>query len=161
MILFTILSAQIRIPLPFTPVPMTLQTFVAPLAGAFLGPVWGAASMFVYLILGVVGMNVFAAAPSGVTFFAAPTAGYVLGFIAAALVLGCARERNFRPLALFIALLLSHLAIFLFGVGGLILNAGMGVQEAIWKGVIPFLPGDVLKLAASYPLLFLFSRRNT
>lgn len=160
-ILLTILSAQVRIPLPFTPVPMTLQTFVAPLAGAFLGPAWGAASMLIYLLLGIVGLSVFAAAPSGITFFAAPTAGYVFGFIASALILGYACQRNSSRFTLLIALLVSHLSIFLFGVLGLMLNADMLPQEALLKGVTPFLLGDVFKLAASYPLLLAFSKRST
>lgn len=158
-ILLTILSAQVRIPVPFTPVPMTLQTFVAPLAGAFLGPAWGAASMTIYLLLGVVGLGVFAAAPAGVAFFAAPTAGYVFGFIAAALILGYTTQRNSNRFTLLIALLISHVSIFVFGVLGLMLNADLLPHEAFLKGVAPFLLGDVFKIAASYPLLLAFSKR--
>lgn len=158
-ILLTILSAQIRIPVPFTPVPMTLQTLVAPLAGAFLGPAWGAASMMIYLLLGVVGLNVFASASSGITFFAEPTAGYVLGFIAAAVILGYARERKSSRLTLLIGLLISHLSIFMLGILGLMLNTGMPLNEAILKGVVPFLLWDLIKIAASYPLLLAFSKR--
>lgn len=159
-VLLTILSAQIRIPLPFTPVPMTLQTLVAPLAGAFLGAAWGAASMLVYLLLGIVGLNVFASASSGITFFAEPTAGYVLGFIAAAVILGYARERNSSRLRLLIALLISHLSIFMLGILGLMLNTGMPLNEAILKGVVPFLLWDLIKIAASYPLLLAFSKHS-
>jgi biotin transport system substrate-specific component len=138
---------------------MTLQTFVAPLAGAFLGLAWGALSMMAYLLLGILGLSVFAAAPSGIIFFAAPTAGYLFGFIASALILGYATQRNSSRWTLFIALLISHVSIFVFGVLGLMLNASMLPQEAFLKGVAPFLLGDVFKIAASYLLLLGFTKR--
>src|SRR5687767_14865402 len=77
--LLTVLSA-IRIPLPFTPVPMTLQTFIVPLSGGFLGAIWGGIAMIIYLGLGLLGLNVFASAGTGFSMFLAPTAGYLIGF---------------------------------------------------------------------------------
>lgn len=154
--LLTILSAQIRIPLPFTPVPMTLQTFVVPLAGGFLGASWGAGSMILYMILGIVGLHTFAAASSGMAFFFAPTAGYVSGFIVAAGWMGWARDRLRGPFQIFLALILSHLVIFACGVAGLLVNTSMDVTEAINKGVLPFLLGDAIKLPASYFVLLTY-----
>lgn len=160
--LFMILAAQIRIPVPFTPVPMTLQTFIAPVAGAFLGVIWGAASMALYLILGLAGLQVFAAASSGISFFAAPTAGYVLGFIAAAAFVGKLTRGNApSPMRILLILIASHLLIFLCGIAGLCFNAGMTLQDAIAKGVIPFVAGDLLKIAASYPILLGLLRYNS
>src|SRR2546427_3722173 len=75
--LLTIVSAHIRIPLPFTPVPMTLQTFVVPLAGGFLGAAFGSLSMALYLALGMIGLNVFASAAPGLSFYLSPTSGYL------------------------------------------------------------------------------------
>src|SRR5215471_15708351 len=89
--LLTVLSA-VRIPLPFTPVPMTLQTFVVPLAGGFLGAAWGFASMLLYLFLGLFGFASFAAASNGLAFFASPTAGYLLAYPLVAFLIGRAQR---------------------------------------------------------------------
>jgi biotin transport system substrate-specific component len=158
----TILSAQIRIPLPFTPIPMTLQTFVVPLAGAFLGATWGSVSMLLYLALGITGLNVFAAASPGLGFFLAPSAGYLVGFVLASAFVGLISDRTERPYHLFLALFFSHVIIFTCGVTGLTLNAGMDLQSALQKGLYPFLIGDVIKTAASFVvLLSYFSFRKS
>jgi biotin transport system substrate-specific component len=151
--LLTILSAQIRIPLPFTPVPMTLQTFIVPLAGGFLGLRWGIASMLLYLIFGFADPNSFAGSnPSGL-FLIGPTAGYLVGFVLAAAVMGIARDRKYNNATIFAALVISNIVIFACGMLGLMINASMNMQEAWLKGVVPFLPGGVLKLAAAYLVL--------
>ena len=151
--LLTAVSSQIRIPLPFTPVPMTLQTLIVPLAGGFLGAVWGGLSMILYLVLGALGLNVFAASTSGVSFLVAPTGGYLIGFVFAAILVGIVRDRTTGYIPLFLAVFLAHQLIFIFGMGGLILNMGMSVAEAFYKGVLPFLAGDLIKTAASYLIL--------
>lgn len=151
--LMTALSAQVRIPLPFTPVPMTLQTFVVPLAGGFLGAAWGGASMLLYLVLGALGLNVFAASSNGLSFLAAPTGGYLVGFLFAASLVGIVKDRTTSYLPLFLAVFFAHQLIFLFGIGGLMLNTGMDFQEAFYKGALPFLAGDLIKTAASYLVL--------
>ena len=159
----TILSAQIRIPLPFTPIPMTLQTFIVPLAGGFLGATWGSASMLLYLVLGVAGMNVFAAASPGLDFFLAPSAGYLAGFVLAAALVGWTNDRTQRALPLFLALFFSHVIIFTCGVSGLMLNAGMDLHAALQKGLYPFLIGDAIKTVASFLVLLSYSsfRKST
>lgn len=158
----TILSAQIRIPLPFTPIPMTLQTFVVPLAGAFLGAAWGSVSMMLYLALGIAGINVFSAASPGLAFFLSPSAGYVAGFMIAAAFVGGISDRTQRPYHLFFALFFSHVIIFTCGVTGLMLSAQMDLQTALQKGLYPFLIGDAIKTAASFVVLLSYSnfRKN-
>jgi biotin transport system substrate-specific component len=151
--LLTALSAHVRIPLPFTPVPMTLQTFVVPLAGGFLGAIWGGLSMLLYIALGTLGFNVFAASSSGFSFLIAPTAGYLVGFMFAAAFVGIVKERTTGYIPLFLAIFLAHSLIFLFGIGGLIINTEMNLQEAFSKGVVPFLAGDLIKTVASYLVL--------
>ena len=146
-----ILSAHIRIPLPFTPIPMTLQTFVAPLAGGFLGALWGGGSMLLYLALGLAGLDVFAASAGGFAIFLAPSAGYLTGFFFAAMIVGAARNQN--NLILLGALILSQILIFACGTLGLMANAGMSLPEAFAKGVAPFLMGDVIKITASFLVL--------
>jgi len=149
----TILSAQIRIPLPFTPIPMTLQTFVVPLSGGFLGAFWGGASMLLYLALGILGISVFAAAGTGVAFFLAPSAGYAIGFFFAAVLVGWVRDRFRSNRSLLLALILSHIVIFACGVLGLMINAQMNLHDSLTKGATPFLIGDSLKLVASFLVL--------
>jgi biotin transport system substrate-specific component len=151
--LLTILSAQIRIPLPFTPVPMTLQTFVVPIAGGFLGVRWGVASMLLYLLFGFVDPNSFAATNPGGLFLLGPTAGYLVGFVLAAAVMGIARDRQFNNATMFATLVIANIVIFACGMLGLMINASMNVHEAWLKGVIPFLAGGALKLAAAYLVL--------
>lgn len=153
----TILSAQVRIPLPFTPVPMTLQTFVAPLAGGFLGAGWGSASMLLYLALGLIGGPVFAQASGGLQFLYAPTAGFVIGMILAAAIVGLARDRKKNNVVLFAALVASHVVIFVCGTLGFMVNTGAGWNEAFAKAVAPFLVGDSLKIVASYLILISYN----
>ena len=154
----TILAADVKVPLPFTPIPMTLQTFIAPLAGGFLGAWWGAGSMLLYMILGIAGLNVFAAASGGMDFFFAPSAGYVIGFMVAAFTLGFVQDRTTKTLPMLAALIASHLAIFLCGFTGLMWNANMTAAEAFAKGIAPFLIGDVFKLSASFVVLASYNR---
>jgi biotin transport system substrate-specific component len=147
--LLTVLSAQIRIPLPFTPIPMTLQTFIVPLAGGFLGLRWGIASMLLYLSFGLLDVNAFAAA-RGAQFVFAPSAGYLVGFVFAAALMGWSRDHKFGNGAIFAALLIANIMIFVCGMIGLMINASMSAIEAWYRGVAPFLPGGAIKLAASY-----------
>ncbi len=151
--LLTVLSAQIRIPLPFTPIPMTLQTFVVPLAGGFLGLRWGIASMLLYLSFGLLDVHAFAAASRGAQFVFAPSAGYLVGFVLAAAIMGWARDHKFGNAALFVALVVSNVGIFICGMIGLMINVSMSLSESWYKGVAPFLPGGAIKLAASYLVL--------
>ena len=158
----TFLTAEVRIPLPFTPIPMTLQTFIAPLAGGLLGSLWGAGSMLLYMGLGIAGLNVFAAASGGLDFFVAPSAGYVIGFVFSAFILGYIQSRTTRNSYMLAGLILSHLVIFVCGVAGLMLNVQMTAGEAFAKGVAPFLIGDVFKISASFVVLASYNhlRRN-
>jgi biotin transport system substrate-specific component len=156
--LLTTIAAHIRIPLPFTPIPMTLQTFIAPLAGGFLGAAWGAGSMLLSVALGIAGVDVFAASSNGLRFLLAPSAGYIVGFFFAAMIVGFARKQN--NVILLLALILSHIVILACGVLGLMWNAGMSMPEAFTKGVTPFLPGDILKITASYFLLLSVRLKN-
>jgi biotin transport system substrate-specific component len=147
--LLTVLSAQIRIPLPFTPIPMTLQTFIVPLAGGFLGLRWGIASMLLYLSFGLLDVNAFAAA-RGAQFVFAPSAGYLVGFVIAAAIMGWSRDHKFGNGAMFAALVIANIMIFVCGMIGLMINVSMSALEAWYRGVAPFLAGGAIKLAASY-----------
>ena len=154
--LLTALSAQLHIPLPFTPVPITGQTFAVLLTGALLGPRLGAAAMLLYLAEGAAGLPFFAPGPPlGVASFAGPGGGYLMSYpFAAALVGGLATrgwDRNARTMLL--AMLLGSLVIYAGGVGWLIHLPGMDFRRAWLGGMVPFLPGDALKALLAAGLL--------
>ena len=149
--LLTAVAAQIRFPLPFTPVPITGQTFVVVLGGAVLGMRAGAASQLLYLALGAVGLPVFTDASGGWQVFQGATGGYLVGFVfAAALVGWLAEQRYDRRFTTAVWLFaLGNLVIYAFGVPWLMVVTGWGLAEALAKGVLPFLVGDLLKIAAA------------
>ena len=140
------LLAQVRIPLPFTPVPITGQTFGVLLVGASLGASRGAASLLLYLALGLIGLPVFTNGGQGLSHLAGPTGGYLLGFIAAAYLTGLLAERGLerRWQTALPAFLAGQALIYLFGVAWLALYTGP--EAALALGLLPFLPGDAIKL---------------
>lgn len=143
----TALAAQIRVSLPFTPVPITGQTFAVLLTGAALGWRLGAAGQLLYLAVGAMGAPVFAEASGGVEVIRGATGGYLIGFVLAAGLVGwLAEHRHDRAfLTMVAAFLLGSALIYLFGVAGLMAATGWGLGEAVAKGVVPFLIGDLVK----------------
>ena len=147
--LFVAGMAQVRIPLPFTPVPLTGQTFAVLLVGAALGARRGAASLLLYLLQGLLGLPVFSGGTAGLAVLLGPTGGYLVGFVAAAWLVGMLARRGMDrriPTAL-LAFLAGELVIYLFGVCWL--SAFLGFPRAIAAGLLPFLVGDALKLIAA------------
>lgn len=146
------LTAQVSIPLPYTPVPLSLQTLSVLLVGASLGSVRGLASMALYLLVGVAGVPWFAAHHSGWHF---ATIGYVVGFLLAAYLVGLLAERGADRRVLRTAglMVLGNLAIYACGVAGLLLMTPYDFGTAIAKGVVPFLIGDTIKIAVAAALL--------
>jgi len=142
------LSAQLAVPLPFTPVPVTGQTFAVLLGAAALGAGRATLGSSLYLVLGVAGVPWFTGT-GGASF------GYIVGFVAAALIVGrLARLGNDRTVARTVVLMVvGNLAIYVFGVTGLALVLGVGLGEALALGVVPFLIGDAVKLALATALL--------
>ena len=151
---FMVVLAQIRIVLPWTPVPITGSTFGAIFAGVLLGNVWGGVSILIYLTLGAVGLPVFAGFKGGMAAFFGPTAGYLLGFVITAFFIGYVTDnftkaRKFLPLfnlmlissAFILALGSAYLGIWLSAVKG----QGASIGEILWMGFIPFIPGDIIK----------------
>ena len=139
--------AQITIPLPFTPVPLTGQTFGVLLIGAALGSKRGLASMLLYIIEGVVGLPFFAGGASGWHVLVGATAGYLAGFIVAAYVIGLLAERGLERAVRtsFVPFVVGTLVIYFFGVAWLVILLG-SFSKAIIAGLLPFLIGDIIKL---------------
>jgi biotin transport system substrate-specific component len=142
--LLIVISAQIHIPLK--PVPITGQTFGVLLVGALLGSRRGALSMLTYLSWGIAGLPVFAGGGVGLTWLIGPTGGYLVGFVAAAFLVGWLSERGWdrRKGKTAQAMLLGSLTIYVFGATWLARFVGWG--GALELGIKPFLLGDVLKI---------------
>lgn len=140
----TAVAAQVTIPLPWTPVPLTGQTFAVLLCGAALGARRGFASQLAYLAAGAAGLPVLAAG-GGPQSFVGPTAGYLLAFPLAAAITGALAERrwdrNFLGTAA--AMLLGSTVIFAGGCAWL--ARFVGPSHVLQAGFLPFVPGDVLK----------------
>lgn len=160
-----LLTASAKIQVPFWPVPMTMQTFVALFLGAALGPRLGALTVLLYLAEGAMGLPVFAGTPEkgiGLAYMAGPTGGYLIGFAAGAYVVGWLAERGWDRSVprLFLAMLLGHIAIFAFGLAWL--TSLIGFEKAWMFGVVPFYAATVFKTALGacvVPALWQFAKR--
>ncbi len=150
--LATGLAAQVAIPLPGTPVPLTLQTLAVLVTGTALGSRLGALSMTVYAGLGFAGVPWFAGQSSG---FAFASLGYVVGFVVAAWVCGRLAERSAdrRVPTAALSMVLGNAVIYACGVVGLMSALEVSLPTAISLGVVPFLVGDVLKIVVAGGLL--------
>ncbi|WP_240356391.1 biotin transporter BioY [Myxococcus eversor] len=145
--LFTALCAQASITVPGSPVPVTGQTFAVVLTAAALGPRRGVAGQLAYLLLGAVGLPVFAKAASGWAALVGPTGGYLVGFLPAAFLVGLAARHAYdrRPRTAVPLFLAGQLVILATGVCWLSVAASLGLATAIHKGFVPFIPGGLLK----------------
>lgn len=146
------LLAQIRFYLPENPVPVTGQTLGVLLVAAALGSARGASAMGLYAGLGVAGLPWFAGATGG---FAFASFGYVLGFIAAAWVVGRLAENGMSRSVVRTAVTMTtgSLVIYAFGASWLAFAFGLGVTKAISVGVVPFVIGDIAKMVIAAGLL--------
>jgi biotin transport system substrate-specific component len=142
------IASRIAVPLPFTPVPITLQTLAVVACGALLGSRRGTAAILLYLAEGAAGLPVFSLGGAGIAHLLGPTGGYLLAFPVAALATGALADRGWtrsRSGALG-ALAVGTAAIYAGGLARLALACGIG--QAVTLGLVPFLPGESLKLAA-------------
>ena len=151
-------AAQLRVPLPFTPVPITLQTFAVLLAGVVLGARAGGASQALYVGLGLAGVPWFQGAGAGLGHLLGPTGGYLVGFVVAALFVGVVVDRvpRARRLPALVGVLLVANALiyvtglpWLFGWLALVQGSAPTAIELLGMGLLPFVPGDVVKLLAA------------
>jgi len=153
--LLTALAAQAKLYLPGNPVPVTGQTLAVLLAGAALGSKAGPASQVLYVMMGAVGLPVFADGASGLEVLTGATAGYLIGFVVAAAVVGRLAEATAdRKVATAIpAFVTGSAIIYALGVAGLMITLGWTLSESLAKGVAPFLVGDGIKAVGAGLLL--------
>ena len=129
-------------------IPFTLQTFAVCLAAAMLGWKRGTLSVLIYVLLGAVGVPVFAGMTGGVGILAGPTGGYIIGFIPAAIIIGLAADKwERKALPLIVAMVLGVLVCYLIGTIWFMVVTGMGIGESLMLGVVPFLIPDGVKIA--------------
>ena len=149
--LLTALGAFVRIPLPFTPVPVTLQTLFVLSAGVALGRGPGALSQGIYLGCGILGAPFFAGGESGVAYLFGSTGGYLLAFPLAAWLAGTLSRGEGRSevLGTALPLITGAALIFIGGATWLGFRADLSVAQALTLGVVPFLPGTVVKIAVA------------
>jgi biotin transport system substrate-specific component len=144
--LIVALAAQFVVPVPFSPVPMTLQPLAVLVVGGLLGAAAGLGALVLYLILGLLGLPVFAAGGSGILHLLGPTGGYLLAFPVAAGITGALVRR--APRSILRVLLACALGMVIIHVGGVAQLALLGGDPALAfrVGFIPFLTGDLLKV---------------
>ncbi|GIE90188.1 biotin transporter BioY [Actinoplanes regularis] len=145
-------SAQISVPIPGSPVPVTGQTFAVLLAAAALGPWRGPAACLAYVLAGVAGVPWFAGGSAGLP---GVTFGYLIGMVLAAALVGVLARRGAdrTPWRVAPTMLLGNLVIYAVGVTWLAVALHLNAQQAIAAGMTPFLPGDALKIALAAGLL--------
>jgi biotin transport system substrate-specific component len=148
----TVFGAQIAVPVPLTPVPITLQTLFVILAGVVLGPGAGAASMALYVGAGALAAPVFSNGGAGVPWLVGPTGGYLLSYPASAFVAGWIASRWRRggsPLLLLAGLTVGVLVQYAGGLSQLALLTGRPFGDVLSMGALPFLFGDAVKIATA------------
>ena len=147
------LAAQIQIVLPFSPVPVTGQTFAILLLGTLYGSRRGPATVATYITLGILGLPVFAGGAAGMAKLLGPTAGYLIGFVVAALIVGLLSERGWdrNPRTTIASMIIGNVVIYIVGITWL--SRFVGWEAVLSTGVLPFLAGDALKIALATVLL--------
>jgi biotin transport system substrate-specific component len=151
----TAIAAQVAIYLPFTPVPLTLQTFVILLGAAAVGAQRAAIAQTAYLALAIAGLPIMADGKGGISAVYGATSGYLIGFIFASLIVGYLATNlttnKFKNV--FFSYVVGSLTIYFFGVIGLMIYAKITIFAAVMVGVVPFIIGDIVKALAAGVLL--------
>ncbi|WP_181693135.1 biotin transporter BioY [Natronomonas sp. LN261] len=149
--------SYVSFPYPLSPAPVTLQVLGVFLAGLFLGPLWGGASMVLYLLAGALGAPVFAGGGAGIGVLLGPTGGYLFSYAVAAVVVGAIAHGNggLRPLAetstarLLVGMAAATIVIYGIGVPFLWWNLDMTLRTAVITGAAVFVPAEAVKMAAA------------
>lgn len=137
----------LTVPLPFTPVPISLTNMAVYLTVYVLGCKLGTLSYIIYLLLGTAGLPVFSAFSGGVSKLAGPTGGYLIGFILTAVICGFAVDYSGGKRRIqFAGMILGTLAAYLFGTLWLCMQMNLNLIQGLAAGVIPYLPGDLIKI---------------
>lgn len=149
-----IVGGYLSVPLPFSPVPLVLADLFIILAGLALGASWGAVGIGMFLLLGFLGLPVFAGGKAGLPVLFGPTGGYLIGYLCGGALTGYFANRGEKCSGKdVVAISLGHLVILLCGTVWLATGMKMGWQKAFAVGMLPFLPGSLLKAVAEWYLI--------
>ena len=139
-------ASYLSFPIPFTPIVITGQTLMVHLLGLVLAPVSALVAMVVYLLLGIVGLPVFAGGSAGIGVLLGPTGGYILGFVAAAPMVSLCKGKKVNLFRyLFATVLVGTLVIDFLGSAFFCMQQQISLLEGFALTVVPFLPGDIIK----------------
>ena len=160
-------SAVITIPLPFTPVPITLQVMTICIAGAVLGYKKGVIAVGIYILLGFIGIFVFSGMKSGPAVLFGPTGGYILGFLPMTFLIGflacnlikSENRISIKCIKYFIVMFLGLIVLYIFGTIQLMFIAHLNLMAALGTAVIPFLGFDIAKIVLATAISY-FIRQN-
>ena len=154
------LLARLSIPIPFSPVPITGQTFGILFLGTVLGSRLGILSVIAYILEGLVGLPVFAGGTAGFLYLFGPTGGYLIGFIPAIYLVGYLSEKRWTNnfTTTFLTMIFGTTIIFLFGVSWLAVTAGF--ETALSIGLYPYLPGAAVKIILATVIVYSINRFN-
>lgn len=137
----------ITIPLGFTPVPINLATLGVFLTGGLLGKKYGSITMAVYILMGAVGIPVFSGFRAGLSVIAGPTGGYIIGYLAAVFIVGIILEKySEKIITCVLAMTLGLIACYFLGTAWFIYVMDTNLAAAMTACVIPFIPGDIIKI---------------
>jgi len=152
-IMASLMAVGAYIAIPVGPVPIVLQNLFVMLAALLLGRRWGFISVCVYLLAGAVGLPVFAGGTGGLGKFVGPTGGYLIGFALAAYCIGTISEKGKGNIIIDVAaMIIGTIIIYAVGVSWLKIVTGISLTKSISVGMLPFLLGDALKIAAAVPI---------
>ena len=154
------LLARLTILIPFSPVPITGQTFGILFLGGVLGSRFGTLSVIMYILEGLIGLPVFAGGTMGFLYLLGPTGGYLLGFIPAVYLVGYLSEQGWTNsfTSAFLTMIIGTLLIFIFGISWLAVTAGFGTALSI--GLYPYIPGAVIKIILATVTIYSINRFN-
>ena len=142
--------AYVIIPLPFRPVPLTGQTLGVMLAGLLLGPIQAFLSVFIFILLGAIGIPVFSGGNAGIGILLGTKGGYILGFLVGAVIISLLSRKTNNLWKLGASAIFGGIiVVYLLGVPWLNYVTGMGLNKAIAVGALPFIPGDLLKVVVA------------
>jgi len=150
-------TSGLAVPLPFTPVPITLQVFFVFLAGSLAGPFYGALSMLLYLAMGSIGLPVFSRFSAGLGHLIGPTGGYLFAFPIAAFLNGLISSKRSVSLVgeyakVLCGMMVALVSTYMIGVGWLSYYLRRPLLDTFLLGALPFIPVDILKMVVAAPI---------
>lgn len=136
----------LSIPIPISPVPISFTNLAIYLTVCLLGWKLGTISYLIYLLIGLIGLPVFSSFSSGFGKLLGPTGGYLIGFIAMSIICGLSFEKSKKRSVWFLGLIIGTLIDYIFGTFWLSFEANLTFIQSLWAGVIPYIPGDLIKI---------------